>query len=201
MVSFFQAAIFPDTRSKTNAEFDHLSKRKREDVFDREESFNKRSKPTFDMDLHLETPLPLEWERCLDIQSGRIHFYNTRTHKTTSGDPRKSPEVPSPGSDIMSLELELNLPCNPNNKEPLGDDLSIYISGEKKKSPGVLPRCPSWLAFERDDEQEMVATACMRCHMLVMLCKSSPTCPNCKFMHPSDQSSPKLFKHKLNLLC
>lgn len=71
MVSF-QAPIFSDSRSKPNSEFDHLSKRKREDVLEGEETFNKRSKPTtksiFDMDLHLENPLPLEWERCLDIQ-------------------------------------------------------------------------------------------------------------------------------------
>ncbi|KAJ0025878.1 hypothetical protein Pint_08337 [Pistacia integerrima] len=212
MVSF-QAPMFSDSRSNPNTEFDHFSKRKREDVLEGEETFNKRSKPIFDMDPHLENPLPSEWERCLDIQSGQIHFYNTRTHKRTSGDPRRSPELPSPGGDIMSLDLELNLPCNSNNKltrhnsgspsrDALGDNLSIDISREKKKSSGDhLTRCPSWLAFERDDEQEMVATACMRCHMLVMLCKSSPTCPNCKFMHPSDQSAPKLFKQKLSLLC
>ncbi|XP_044512168.1 uncharacterized protein LOC123230112 [Mangifera indica] len=217
MVSF-QAPIFSDSRSKPNTEFDHLSKRKREDVLEGEETFNKRAKQTmksiFDTDLHLETPLPLEWERCLDIQSSPIHFYNTTTHKRAHGDPRRSQEMPGSGGNNMSLDLVLNLPCNSNNKlirhnsgspsgEPLGDHLSIdMITREKEKSSGDhLRSFPSWLAFERDDEQEMVATACMRCHMLVMLCKSSPTCPNCKFMHPSDQSTPKLFKQKLSLLC
>ncbi|KAK9130665.1 hypothetical protein Sjap_011152 [Stephania japonica] len=34
----------------------------------------------------------------------------------------------------------------------------------------------------------MVAVACVKCN-LVMLCKSSPSCPNCKYMHsfPSHQ--------------
>ena len=38
-----------------------------------------------------------------------------------------------------------------------------------------------------DDQkkQEMVTTVCMKCHMLVMLCKSTLVCPNCKFTHPN----------------
>ncbi|GLT62394.1 hypothetical protein SLA2020_350360 [Shorea laevis] len=59
-------------------------------------------------------------------------------------------------------------------------------------------------AFDEGDhkEQEMIATVCTRCHMLVMLCKSSPACPNCKFMHPLDQGPPTLFKRRCStLLC
>lgn len=29
----------------------------------------------------------------------------------------------------------------------------------------------------------MVAVVCANCHLLVMLCKSSPSCPNCKYVH------------------
>ncbi|GMI82851.1 hypothetical protein like AT1G78170 [Hibiscus trionum] len=204
----------------TIPEFENSSKkRKLEDSQDDlEETSDKRSKPEsmksmFDMELQLETPLPLEWQRCLDIQSGQIHFYNTRTHTRTCKDPRRSPEPPSPGH--MSLDLELNLPCDSSVRKVNTTDHQLFnkqnsvsptMAGsvdKKINSSGGLTRNLSWLAVEEDDQQgqEMVATVCMRCHMLVMLCKSSPSCPNCKFMHPPDQGPPKLFKQRLSLLC
>ncbi|KAJ4701330.1 WW domain-containing protein [Melia azedarach] len=210
MVSF-QAPISPNSR-KTNAEFDNFSRKRKLEELEGEETLDKRSKAEstksiFDIELHLETPLPLEWERCLDIQSGQIHFYNTRTQKKTSGDPRGSPEPPNPAGGHMSLDLELNLlPCDSQRKNQTNKHNSaslpshLDISKQEKQKSSDLTRCPSWLAFE-GDQQEMVATACMRCHMLVMLCKSSPTCPNCKFVHPPDQTPPKLFKQGLSLLC
>ncbi|XP_010544012.1 PREDICTED: uncharacterized protein LOC104816761 [Tarenaya hassleriana] len=42
---------------------------------------------------------------------------------------------------------------------------------------------------EEEEAEEMMARVCMKCHMLVMLCKASPSCPNCKFMHSPQQSS------------
>lgn len=40
----------------------------------------KSPKSMLDMELlPLEIPLPLEWQRCLDIKSGQIHYYNMRT--------------------------------------------------------------------------------------------------------------------------
>ncbi|OMO94327.1 hypothetical protein COLO4_16406 [Corchorus olitorius] len=200
---------------------------------DEEETFEKRSKAEttkalfHDMELHLETPLPLEWQRCLDIQSGQIHFYNSRTQTRTCKDPRRSPEPPSSGGGHMSLDLELNLPCDSVRKINAPDDhknqfinsvislsppkgggrTSVVVDdGDNKKinSSSTPRRSLSWLAVAEEDdekEQEMVATVCMRCHMLVMLCKSSPACPNCKFMHPPDQGPPKLFKPRLSLLC
>ncbi|XVF64774.1 hypothetical protein PTKIN_Ptkin09bG0193700 [Pterospermum kingtungense] len=208
-------ASFPPDMRKTTPELDNLSKKRK--VEDNEETSEKRSKAestksVFDMELHLETPLPLEWQRCLDIQSGQIHFYNTRTHTRTCEDPRRSPEPSSPRH--MSLDLELNLPCDSVRKTNATDHQLINkhnsvsprkeFSVDKKISEsGGLTQNLSWLAVEMEDEkqQEMVATVCMRCHMLVMLCKSSPACPNCKFMHPPDQAPPKLFKPRLSLLC
>ncbi|GAV59259.1 hypothetical protein CFOL_v3_02790 [Cephalotus follicularis] len=218
MVSF--EALLPSNNRETIAEFDNLTKKRKCEESYGEETFDKRLKAEntrsiFDVELHLETPLPSEWQRCLDIQSGEIHFYNTRTQKRTSRDPRASPDPSSPGH--MSLDLELNLPCDHSLREneahnhhftkhissspQLGlSDLFMLSPSKQKENSGGLTRSPSWLAFE-GDQQEMVATVCMRCHMLVMLCKSSPTCPNCKFMHPPDQSPPKLFKQRLSLLC
>ncbi|KAL5846814.1 hypothetical protein ACOSQ3_010338 [Xanthoceras sorbifolium] len=212
MVSFQAHPLSLNSRN-TIPEFDNSSKKRKWDeaVPGDHQTLDKKAKAEntksiFDIELHLETPLPLEWERCLDIQSGKIHFYNTRTNKRTSGDPRRSPERPIEGSDHMSLDLELNLPCDSQRKNHNFTaprhltDLSIDIN-QQKKTLGNIERCPSWLAFEGDQQQEMVATACMNCHMLVMLCKSSPTCPNCKFMHTPDQNPPKLFKQRLSLLC
>ncbi|KAJ9673824.1 hypothetical protein PVL29_023398 [Vitis rotundifolia] len=211
MVSF-QTPLSPDPTKPTVPEFENLSKKRKWEKTGIEEVFKlqskaKSTKSIFDIELQLETPLPLEWQRCLDIQSGQIHFYNTRTHKRTSRDPRASPEPLSPGP--MSLELELNLPCDSLRRNRPDDNMGKWNSGSpshnskeslQKKNPGGVACSPSWLAFEGDN-QEMVAAVCKRCHMLVMLCKSSPACPNCKFMHSPDQTPPNLFKRRFSLLC
>lgn len=125
-------------------------------------------------------------------------------------------------SPEMSLDLELNLTCESLRKkeESCGinekssgspvmssgerDLLNIYESNKynnkKESSSCGLTRSPSWLSIE-GDHKEMVATVCMRCHMLVMLCKSSPSCPNCKFMHPPDQNPSFLKRRRCSLLC
>ncbi|EPS66839.1 hypothetical protein M569_07939, partial [Genlisea aurea] len=72
-------------------------------------------------------------------------------------------------------------------------------------SPGIsskgLSRSPSWLTFEGDEQQEMVTAVCKNCYMLVMMSKSSPSCPNCKYMHPSEPAAKDHFDTSLSLLC
>ncbi|XP_077213678.1 uncharacterized protein LOC143848595 [Tasmannia lanceolata] len=183
-------------------------KRKHFDGKDEEDDMmntSKRSKEeiveptTCNIELHLEGPLPLEWQRCLDLKSGQIHFYNMRTHKRTCRDPRQSPETPT--SKPMSLDLELNLPCDPlDSPGRNSSDLSKEFKQQRNhNSSGLLSRSSSWASLEGDRE-EMVAAVCMRCHMLVMLHKSSPVCPNCKFMHPITQNPLSMFKPKLRLV-
>uniref|UniRef100_A0A9I9CGZ0 WW domain-containing protein n=1 Tax=Cucumis melo TaxID=3656 RepID=A0A9I9CGZ0_CUCME len=151
------------------------------------ENFNS---PTDNIELHLETPLPLEWQRCLDIQSGEIHFFNTKTQKRTSMDPRRNklegPTTTPSRSHVsdhqaLSLDLELNLNCQ-SNKKILSNNNDDTGGLMKLQANNYGISCP-WLRFERE-QQEMVARVCMQCHLLVMLLKSSPTCPNCKFIHP-----------------
>ncbi|KAF4394866.1 hypothetical protein CsatB_008361 [Cannabis sativa] len=203
---------------------------------------NKRSKndllmAAHDIELHLETPLPSEWQRCLDIQSGKIHFYNTKTETRTCMDPREStthhddqPLLNSISSNdnhhhghMISLDLELNLTTTSesspiitkkddqyftninsssnttttdlvyNNNNDLSNSAMEYYSSDRKikkttRNTSSSGSWPSWLAFETAAD-EMVATVCMRCHMLVMLCRSSPSCPNCKFMHSSSEKN------------
>ncbi|KAI3846522.1 hypothetical protein MKW92_019278 [Papaver armeniacum] len=144
-----------------------------------------------------ENPLPSEWQRCLDIQSGEIHFYNTRTHKRTCKDPRlllsTSPKKSS-NPDHMGLDLELNLGyessvethVDDNPTDNLMSSREIYDRKTKDKPTTSLDGSSNWLSIEVD-HREMVAAVCMSCHMLVMFCKSSPSCPNCRFMHPLEQ--------------
>ncbi|KAG2321009.1 hypothetical protein Bca52824_014222 [Brassica carinata] len=107
------------------------------------------------------------------------------------------------------LDLELNLSLSASStvkaimkKDECSKGKTLIMTSSNKGKPGDigLSRSPSWLLFEGDDDnddqkkQEMVTTVCMKCHMLVMLCKSTLVCPNCRFMHPDDHSSTKKFK-------
>ncbi|CAB78015.1 hypothetical protein [Arabidopsis thaliana] len=124
----------------------------------------------------------------------------------------------------MSLDLELNLSpslIDLNHHHDLSNYNKGYEEDERKKKMmekgSVLgletKKSMSRVAFDLDDdccdrgdgvggrsEEEMVARVCMKCHMLVMLCKASPACPNCKFMHsPEDTSLSLLFTPKPSL--
>ncbi|CAN6479848.1 unnamed protein product [Victoria cruziana] len=201
--------------------------------FSLKRKFAELDKDSTHVELQMERPLPLEWQQCLDLESGRIHFYNTRTRKRTCKDPREEreePETPKKGTPTMRLELELNLPYDSlsdnessmhkdsgwrRSPESKSDDSQVaeLVKEEKQaylpvqaKVAAADPRPTRLLLPDLDKEaEEMVAVACMRCHMLVMLCKASPTCPNCKFLHPLDHKDyGALFKlpgPRLGLLC
>ncbi|KAI4337701.1 hypothetical protein L6164_016085 [Bauhinia variegata] len=197
------------------AEFEDSSKKRKweepfAEEFFKDQSKAEKRKSIFGIELHLDTPLPSDkWQKCFSIQSGQIQLCNTRTNEKTEGESKKSHEPPS--QDHMSLDLELNLTSESLKKKEAGNyDInekqnSIFpgnLSDHDLKNSGGLTRTPSWLSFEGDqNHKEMVATVCMRCHMLVMLCKSSPTCPNCKFMHPPDQNASTFLKRRCSLLC
>ncbi|XP_054789222.1 uncharacterized protein LOC129294766 [Prosopis cineraria] len=221
MVSFH--TTLPDAPSPAvPADFEASSnKRKWEEPlakeFLRDQTKAGKRKSIFDIELHLETPLPSDkWQRYLGVQSGQIH--NTKMNKKAAEDRKRSPEPEPPSPGNMSLDLGLNLTCESPRKKGGGiydinekqsrsssgvlneHDLYIESSREDKKCSGGLTGSPSWLSSEVD-HKEMVATVCMRCHMLVMLCKSSPACPNCKFMHPPDQNPSTFLKRRCSLLC
>lgn len=110
----------------------------------------------------------------LFTQSGRIHFYNTRTSERTTKVPRSSTTTHAPPAETsISLDLELNLGCD----SPPTAKLTRHNRNDKV------------LLQEDTEPREMVAAACMRCHMLVMMSKSSPSCPNCKFLHETHVGS------------
>lgn len=126
----------------------------------------------------------------VELQSGDIYFYNTRTQKRTSRNPRMSPEPQSP--DHMSLDLQLNLPCGSSVVDNFTKRNSVsnssYSGGDTEIKRSGIARSLSWLTFD-GDQQEMFTAVCNKCHMLVMMCKSSTSCPNCKFINPAPDLS------------
>ncbi|KAG0552413.1 hypothetical protein BDA96_01G505400 [Sorghum bicolor] len=173
-------------------------------------------------------PLPPEWQRCLDIKSGQIHYYNTRTQKRTWKDPRGDSDyraaAPTSGEDDGEEEEEDSANC-----APPGLDLELNLTFEprrafaaahekKKPKPAVaaddcrrLQLAAEAEAEDSSGSREMVAGVCVRCHMLVMMCRASPACPNCKFLHPPSRAAapppppepepPVPLKLGLQLLC
>ncbi|PWZ31188.1 hypothetical protein Zm00014a_007452 [Zea mays] len=103
--------------------------------------------PPASLDLQLNHPLPLDWEQCLDLQSGRMYYLNRKTLKKSWVRPREQ-------------NVDLNISTAPDEDEP-GKPAGTLFSGGN-----------------------MVAVPCANCHLLVMLCMSSPSCPNCKFVQP-----------------
>ncbi|GLJ21804.1 hypothetical protein SUGI_0407150 [Cryptomeria japonica] len=120
------------------------------------------------VDLQMESPLPLDWEQYLDLNSGEIYYMNRRTQEKTRHDPRQK------------LDLELKI-----SSETTFD----HIHGKQQQQQG----------FRKYLNNEMFAAACEQCHMFVMLSKSSPSCPNCKHVHPLNQSFPPAKDKTVNL--
>ncbi|KAK2375618.1 hypothetical protein QL285_076499 [Trifolium repens] len=211
MVSLLKAlTMSPKKESPTDFEASQ-KKRKWEEPLSNHELFKYQThdqgkrKSIFDIELHLKTPLPSDkWQQYLTVQSGQIHLCNTRLNMKTQESKRECPLPEKSSLGQISLDLELNLTCESLKKK----DESNYDNFEKKRKINLVnelsisknkkdSNVPSWLSSSNgdDDYKEMIATVCMKCHMLVMLCKSSPSCPNCKFMHPpQDQNTSKFLK-------
>lgn len=88
-------------------------------------------------------------------QSGRMYYLNRRTL-------RKSLEWPMENG---SIDLELNIFTS---SRPQVEMRRRRLSSSSAGSTG---------------NNIMVAIPCHKCHLLVMLCTSSPVCPNCSFVN------------------
>ncbi|XVE81106.1 hypothetical protein DITRI_Ditri15bG0036400 [Diplodiscus trichospermus] len=105
------------------------------------------------VDLQVKDPLPLDWEQCLDLDSGRMYYMNRKTLKKTWNWPKD-----------QKLDLELNI--SPRSADQFRGSISVEDSNNQQSSG-----------------TNMVALACLNCHLLVILSKTSPACPNCKYVH------------------
>lgn len=63
-------------------------------------------------------------------------------------------------------------------------DLELNISNFSGSMERTGSASSDDLRKQSSSSGNMVAVACANCHLLVMLCRSSPLCPNCKYMHP-----------------
>ncbi|XP_020252163.1 uncharacterized protein LOC109829463 [Asparagus officinalis] len=113
------------------------------------------------IELQLNDPLPMDWEQCLDLQSGRMYYLNRKTLQKSWVRPRE-----------QNLDLELNISTLPSSKVK-----NQASSNTTNTSQGQHP------IKDTNSSSSMVAVACRNCHLLVMLSKSSPSCPNCKYVH------------------
>ncbi|KAL5203699.1 hypothetical protein ABZP36_008570 [Zizania latifolia] len=116
------------------------------------------------LELQLNDPLPLDWEQCLDLHSGRMYYLNRKTMRKSMVKPKEDQGT--------ALDLELNISTIPSATFDDGKASSAVTGDEASSS-------------------YMVAVPCVNCHLLVMLCKSSPSCPNCKFVQPTVPAMPR----------
>ncbi|KAJ6418122.1 hypothetical protein OIU84_001496 [Salix udensis] len=110
------------------------------------------------VNLHARSPLPLDWEQCLDLESGRMYYLNRKTLKKSWSWPKN-----------QKLDLELNMSTIPNCPDQWNSSRSSPEESDNKN--------------HASRNSNMVALACSNCHLLVILSKYSPSCPNCKYLH------------------
>ncbi|VAH87743.1 unnamed protein product [Triticum turgidum subsp. durum] len=97
------------------------------------------------------------------LQSGKMYYLNRKTLKRSWNRPKE-----------QGVSLELNMSTTPTRQVVVVDD---------SNTGATAPTLSQAAATKRDTAGgNMIAVPCTNCHLLVMLCKSYPTCPNCKFM-------------------
>lgn len=104
------------------------------------------------------------------LQSGRMYYFNRRTLRKSCNWPKD-----------QKLDLELHIATHSNYNscsEVYSSSSSADTLDDSKK--------------KRSPSSNMMALPCLNCHLLVILSKSFPSCPNCKYVHsfPSQQSPP-----------
>ncbi|KAL5203542.1 hypothetical protein ABZP36_008413 [Zizania latifolia] len=127
------------------------------------------------LELQLNDPLPLDWEQCLDLHSGRMYYLNKKTMRKSWVRPKEE--------QGNTLDLELNISTIPSNFDDDKEKSAVTVDDEKSRGVGSAGH--------------MVAVPCVNCHLLVMLCRSSPACPNCKFVQPTVPAMPRTPPHRL----
>ncbi|XP_019166188.1 PREDICTED: uncharacterized protein LOC109162013 [Ipomoea nil] len=134
------------------------------------------------VDLHQPwmEPLPVDWEQCLDLQSGRMYYVNRKTMKKTWEWPKEQKQA--------QLNLELNISTSGAHS---------YEDRHHKKH-----QHPSSPPSNGAGGENMIALPCSNCHLLVIVSQTSPSCPNCKFVQYSaagNRSPAKPFHSGLSL--
>ncbi|KAK1313668.1 hypothetical protein QJS10_CPA06g01402 [Acorus calamus] len=98
-------------------------------------------------------------------RSGRMYYLNRRTLKKSWDWPRD-----------QKLDLELNI-----SPSSIFTDRTTRIISASTRS--LEEEARKIRTTNISHTTNMVAVVCLKCHLLVMLCRSSPSCPNCKYVH------------------
>ncbi|RCV38000.1 hypothetical protein SEVIR_8G110100v4 [Setaria viridis] len=166
-------AVVKSPRS-SSSDSDGSGGKKRKHFAWREEAMSHAS----GLELQLGDPLPPDWEQCLDLHSGRMYYLNRKTMKKSWVRPRSSNK-----EEQGALNLELNISTTPSIFDGKASSIGAAVADETRSPNGG---------------GHMVAVPCANCHLLVMLCKSSPSCPNCKFVQPSVPAMPRTPPRRLD---
>uniref|UniRef100_A0A7N0USA7 WW domain-containing protein n=1 Tax=Kalanchoe fedtschenkoi TaxID=63787 RepID=A0A7N0USA7_KALFE len=165
---------------------------------------------------HSNERLPLDWEQCLDLESGKMYFLNRKTLKRSWDRPMANDKH---HDHLQKLGLELNIsspaaaqainkpkPASVLTKNSHSKKWEVIGKGEAFQmarkhdhlhSPLLANYSNNKEQMLSDNNNNMVAMACLNCHLLVIVSKTSPTCPNCKHVHsvpPAQQISPAATK-------
>ncbi|CAL1366086.1 unnamed protein product [Linum trigynum] len=145
--------------------------------------------------------LPLDWEQCLDLHSGTMYYFNRKTSRKSWNRPKDAYHDNENDRNNRSLDLELNISSPSKYYNNVSDH---HQHNMMKLHHHQIPASPSQegnfspsdggSSSTNDDDKDnnMVALACLNCHLLVILSKSSPCCPNCKYVH---SLPPTIFHH------
>ncbi|CAM9000503.1 unnamed protein product [Rhodiola kirilowii] len=157
---------------------------------------------------HSSERLPFDWEQCLDLESSKMYFLNRKTLK-------RSWDRPTTNKDQQyrqKLNLELNISSQTTTAAAAAGGVT-----NKPKPPSASVSTNNCYSINKPDLRVLqitrkndhhgsaavanysnydktVAMACRNCHMLVIVSKSSPTCPNCKYVHSIPAPGKPTFK-------
>lgn len=101
------------------------------------------------------------------LQSGKVYFLNRKTSTKSWKRPLREGK-----EEEAHLDLRLNISSNFS-----GDDSCSEQPCSKQVTAQEVAVGSS------SSSNMMVALACLNCHLLVILSKSCPCCPNCKYVH------------------
>ncbi|KAM5569972.1 hypothetical protein ABKV19_017148 [Rosa sericea] len=137
---------------------------------------------TSHVDLELENPLPLDWEQCLDLKSGKVYYLNRKTSKKSWKRPLKEDQ------EEAHLDLELHISSTFSADDSCSEQRRCRRSSKKVTAEEVV--------IGSSNNNMTLALACLNCHLLVILSKSSPCCPNCKYVHSFPHYVNKLIRQQ-----
>lgn len=143
--------------------------------------------------LDLDTPLPPGWQKCLDLQTGRVYYLQNSDKKL-------------PNVSISDTQLRAHMLNVETNEEVIATTAAkrdrrreatgscrntavVNIFGVDFNAP-PLQEAAAHAEYACENVLEMTTVGCAKCLMFVMLSTSDPRCPNCgscamlDFPHP-----------------